>query len=157
MSPGGMAKIPAWAELCARRRLGRPGRLLDAMLTLSELAERTGYSRDQLKRRLARLSAQLNGDVRRGAHGKLLVSERVAEILSELKELEDQGLGLSEALQELRLASRSAPEDVVSAQERTAAPKSTVSIPVVLLWVVAALLGILAVEGALIVVALWVH
>ena len=125
------------------------------MLTLSELAERTGYSRDQLKRRLARLGAQLNGDVRRGAHGKLLVSERVAEILSELKELEDRGLRLSEALQELSLAPRGAPEDVVSAPERAAAPKGTISVPVVLLWVVAALLGILAVEGALLIAALW--
>ena len=125
------------------------------MLTLSELAERTGYSRDQLKRRLARLGAQLNGDVRRGAHGKLLVSERVVEILSELKELEDRGLGLSEALQELGLAPRSAPEDVAGAQERTAAPKNTISVPVVLLWVVAALLGILAVEGALLIAAFW--
>lgn len=129
--------------------------LLNAMLTLSELVERTGYSRDQLKRRLARLGAQLNGDVRRGAHGKLLVSERVAEILSELKKLEDRGLGLSEALQELHLAPRSAPEDVLSAQERTAAPKNTSSVPVVLLWVMVALLGILTVEGALIVVGLW--
>jgi hypothetical protein len=125
------------------------------MLTLSELAERTGYSRDQLKRRLARLGAQLNGDVRRGAHGKLLVSERVAEILSELKGLEDRGLGLSEALKELHLAPRSAPEDVVSAGERTAAPKNTISVPVVLLWVVAALLGILAVEGALLIAVFW--
>ena len=155
MSLGGMAKIPTWAEPCARGRPGRPGRLPGAMLTLSELAERTGYSRDQIKRRLARLGAQLNGDVRRGAHGKLLVSERVAEILSELKELEDRGLGLSEALQELSLAPRGAPEDVVSAPERAAAPKGTISVPVVLLWVVAALLGILAVEGALLIAALW--
>ena len=125
------------------------------MLTLSELAERTGYSRDQLKRRLARLGAQLNGDVRRGAHGKLLVSERVAEILSELKELEDRGLGLSEALQELSLAPRGAPEDVVSAPERAAAPKGMTSVPAVLVWVAAALLGILAVEGALLIAALW--
>jgi len=125
------------------------------MLTLSELAERTGYSRDQLKRRLARLGAQLNGDVRRGAHGKLLVSERVAEILSELKELEDRGLRLSEALQELSLAPRGAPEDVVSAPERAAAPKGTISVPVVLLRVVAAFLGLVAVELALIVTALW--
>jgi|Deesub1362A_J573_1020465.scaffolds.fasta_scaffold00385_30 hypothetical protein len=125
------------------------------MLTLSELAERTGYSRDQLKRRLARLGAQLNGDVRRGAHGKLLVSERVVEVLSKLKKLEDQGLGLSEALRELRLAPQGAQEDVVSAQERTAAPKNTISIPIVLLWAVVGLLGILAVEGALIAIALW--
>jgi len=125
------------------------------MVTLSELAERTGYSRDQLKRRLARLGAQLNGDVRRGAHGKLLVSERVVKILSELKELEDRGLGLSEALRELRLVPRNAPEDVVSASERAAAPKGTSSIPVVLLWVGVVLLGILAVEGALLIAALW--
>jgi len=125
------------------------------MLTLSELAERTGYSRDQLKRRLARLGAQLNGDVRRGAHGKLLVSERVAEILSELKELEDRGLRLSEALQELSLAPRSAPEDVVSAPQRAAAPKGTFSIPVALLWAVAVLLGILAVELAILIVTSW--
>ncbi len=125
------------------------------MLTLSELAERTGYSRDQLKRRLARLGAQLNGDVRRGAHGKLLVSERIAEILSELKELEDRGLGLSEALRELRLAPRNASEDVVSAPERAAAPKGTISVPGMLLWAIAVLLGILAVEGALLIAALW--
>ena len=125
------------------------------MLTLSELAERTGYSRDQLKRRLARLGAQLNGDVRRGAHGKLLVSERVAEILSELKELEDRGLRLSEALQKLSLAPRSAPEDVVSAPERAAAPKGMTSVPAVLVWIAVALLGILVVEGALLIAALW--
>ena len=84
-----------------------------------------------------------------------MVSERIAEILSELKELEDRGLGLSEALRELRLAPRNASEDVVSAPERAAAPKGTISVPVVLLWVVAALLGILAVEGALLIAALW--
>ena len=125
------------------------------MLTLSELAERTGYSRDQLKRRLARLGARLNGDVRRGVHGKLLVSERVAEILSQLKELEDQGLSLSEALRELHRAPGGAPEDVVSAPERAAAPKSTISVPGMLLWAIAVLLGILAVEGALLIAALW--
>ena len=125
------------------------------MLALDELAKRTGYSRDQLKRRLARLGAQLNGDVRRGAHGKRLVSERVAEILSQLKELEDQGLSLSEALRALHLAPRSAPEDPVGAQERTATPKSTISVPVALLWAIAVLLGVLVVEGVLIVAALW--
>ena len=126
------------------------------MLTLSELAERTGYSRDQLKRRLARLGAQLNGDVRRGAHGKVLVSERVAEILTELKALEDQGLGLSEALRALQLAPQGAPEDTEGAPERTPVPRGTISIPLVFLWIVVVLLGVLAVEGALIVAGLWI-
>ena len=125
------------------------------MLTLSELAERTGYSRDQLKRRLARLGARLNGDVRRGVHGKLLVSERVAEILSQLKELEDQGLSLSEALRELHLAPRNASEDVMSAPKRPAAPKSTISVPVALFWAVVVLLALMTVELALVIVALW--
>ena len=127
------------------------------MLTLSELAERTGYSRDQLKRRLARLGAQLNGDVRRGAHGKLLVSERVAEILSELKALEDQGLGLSEALRALQLAPQSAPQDTEGAPECTPAPRNTIPVPVAVLWAMAVSCGLGAAALIAIATALWLR
>lgn len=127
------------------------------MLSLSELAERTGYSRDQLKRRLARLSAQLNGDVRRGAHGKLLVSERVAELLSELKALEDQGLGLSEALRALQLAPQSAPQATEGAPERTPAPRNTIPVPVAVLWAIAVSCGLGAAALIAIATALWLQ
>jgi len=68
------------------------------MLTLKELEECTGFTRDQLRRRLALLRPRLNGQVHRGPRGAILVEEEVAELLRELKALEDQGLGLAEAL-----------------------------------------------------------
>jgi len=68
------------------------------MLTLKELEEYTGFTRDQLRRRLALLRPRLNGQVHRGPRGAILVEEEVAELLQELKALEDQGLGLAEAL-----------------------------------------------------------
>ena len=68
------------------------------MLTLKELEECTGFTRDQLRRRLALLRPRLNGQVHRGPRGAILVEEEVVELLRELKALEDQGLGLAEAL-----------------------------------------------------------
>ena len=58
----------------------------------------TGYSRDQLKRRLALLSAYGCDGVHRGARGALLIPEDLAQLLKKMVEFERQGLSPTEAM-----------------------------------------------------------
>ena len=95
------------------------------MLTLKELEEYTGFTRDQLRRRLALLRPRLNGQVHRGPRGAILVEEEVAELLRELKALEDQGLGLAEALGVLTNGESSPTEGQGNANVGQDAPRTT--------------------------------
>ena len=94
------------------------------MLTLKELEEYTGFTRDQLRRRLALLRPRLNGQVHRGPRGAILVEEKVAELLRELKALEDQGLGLAEALGALTSGEGSPTEGQGGATVAQGAPRT---------------------------------
>ena len=94
------------------------------MLTLKELEECTGFTRDQLRRRLALLRPRLNGQVHRGPRGAILVEEEVAELLRELKALEDQGLGLAEALGALTSGEGSPTEGQGGATVAQGAPRT---------------------------------
>lgn len=94
------------------------------MLTLKELEECTGFTRDQLRRRLALLRPRLNGQVHRGPRGAILVEEEVAELLRELKALEDQGLGLAEALGALTSGEGSPTEGQDGATVAQGAPRT---------------------------------
>jgi len=94
------------------------------MLTLKELEEYTGFTRDQLRRRLALLRPRLNGQVHRGPRGAILVEEEVAELLRELKALEDQGLGLAEALGALTSGEGSPTEGQDGATVAQGAPRT---------------------------------
>ena len=58
----------------------------------------TGYSRDQLKRRLALLGAHGCDGVHRGARGALLIPEDLAQLLKKMAEFERQGLSPTEAV-----------------------------------------------------------
>jgi hypothetical protein len=68
------------------------------MLTTKEVQELTGYSRDQLKRRLALLGAHGCDGVHRGARGALLIPEDLAKLLKRMAELEAQGFAPTEAM-----------------------------------------------------------
>jgi|GEM_PF-5389446 len=68
------------------------------MLTTKEVQELTGYSRDQLKRRLALLGAHGCDGVHRGARGALLIPEDLAQLLKRMAELEVQGFAPTEAM-----------------------------------------------------------
>jgi len=94
------------------------------MLTLKELEEYTGFTRDQLRRRLALLCPRLNGQVHRGPRGAILVEEEVAKLLRELKALEDQGLGLAEALGALTSGEGSPTEGQDGATVAQGAPRT---------------------------------
>ena len=89
------------------------------MKSLTELEELTGYSRDQLKRRLALLRAHGRDGVHRGAHGALLVPDDLANLLRRMAELEQEGLSPREALS---WALDGAQERPPSAEECTATP-----------------------------------
>ena len=94
------------------------------MLTLKESEELTGFTRGQLQRRLSLLRPRLNGQVHRGPRGAILVGEEVANLLRELKALEDQGLGLTEALSALTNGKGSPTEERDSASMGQRVPKT---------------------------------
>lgn len=106
----------------ARARFGaaeRIARLELTMKSLPELQELTGYSRDQLKRRLALLRELGRDGVHRGAHGALLVPDDLVQLLVRMAEQERKGLAPREAL---ALALESAEERCSAAEERAGAP-----------------------------------
>lgn len=72
------------------------------MYNIREAAKETGYTVNQLRERLAALSAYLNGDLQRGPRNAILLSERGLDLLRKLASLEASGLSFTEALARLR-------------------------------------------------------
>lgn len=128
------------------------------MKSLSELQELTGYSRDQLKRRIALLRELGHDGVHRGAHGALLVPDDLVDLLVRMAEHEREGLAPREALtmvldsaQERSPASEERAHVPTSAslgaEERPATPSTEVDAEVLrLLWALFVLL-VLATAG----------
>ena len=69
---------------------------------IKEAAKETGYTVNQLRERLAVLSAYLNGDLQRGPRNAILLSERGLDLLRKLASLEASGLSFTEALARLK-------------------------------------------------------
>ncbi|MEM1552418.1 MAG: hypothetical protein QXH03_07115 [Candidatus Bathyarchaeia archaeon] len=124
------------------------------MKSLPELQELTGYSRDQLKRRIALLRELGHDGVHRGAHGALLVPDDLVDLLVRMAEHERKGLAPREALTIVLDSAQErspAPEErarvpiptPLSAEERPAAPSNEVDAEVLrLLWALFALLAL---------------
>lgn len=74
-----------------------PAILESIMWTLREVSKATGYTLDQLRKRLAILAPYLDGEVQRGPRSAIVLSEQAVTILRRMAELEKQGHGLREA------------------------------------------------------------
>ena len=141
------------------------------MATIREVAEALGLSERAVRLRVDALDGVLDAHVRRGPNNRLEFTEEAIAILRALEELrQTEGIPLRQAASKIREKLRadgkallrkadvklpgqatSNPVQAAHDQRKTAEAKRLE----VLLWAIAVLLGILAVEGGLLIAALW--
>jgi len=126
------------------------------MLTIEEAARQLDLTPRQLYRRVSAARRQLSPYIRKGRNGALVLDDAAVEILHLAEDLRKAaGVTVADAIREAlkEYASntngngRETGEEPMETRDPTglAAP----------LWAIVALLGILAVEGALIIAGLW--
>ena len=127
---------------------------LSKAMTIKDVMEKTGYSRSQLQRRLDLLRPVLNGALRKGPKNALQLGEEAVQLLIKLRDLEGQGFrpvdAVARVISEIGEKQDKAPKNTEPKNEKQAWNRMEI-----LLLLVAVLLGILAVEGALLIAALW--
>lgn len=70
------------------------------MLEVKDLADATGLSKTQIRRRLSALDSLL--DIQRGSSNKLLVDENALELLRRLEDYRESGLTVEKAVEQIR-------------------------------------------------------
>ena len=142
------------------------------MATIREVAETLGLSERAVRLRVDALDGILDAHVRRGPNNRLEFTEEAIAMLRALEELrQTEGIPLRQAASRIREKLR-ADAEISLRKADVKLPGQATSNPVethdqrktveakrleVLLWAIVVLLGILAVELTLIVVALWVR
>ena len=141
------------------------------MATIREVAEALGLSERAVRLRVDALDGVLDAHVRRGPNNRLEFTEEAIAMLRALEELRQaEGIPLRQAASRIREKLR-ADGEALSRKADVKLPGQATSNPVqaahdqrktvevkrleVLLWAIAVLLGILAVEGGLLIAALW--
>ena len=141
------------------------------MATIREVAEALGLSERAVRLRVDALDGVLDAHVRRGPNNRLEFTEEAIAILRALEELrQTEGIPLRQAASRIREKLR-ADGEALSRKADVKLPGQATSNPVqaahdqrktvevkrleVLLWAIVVLLGLVAVELALIVTALW--
>ena len=148
----------------------RQATLNHVMATIREVAEALGLSERAVRLRVDALDGILDVHVRRGPNNRLEFTEEAIAILRALEELRQaEGIPLRQAASRIREKLR-ADAEISLRKAEVKLPGQATSNPVeardqrktaeakrfeVLLWAIAVLLGILAVEGALLIAALW--
>jgi|SRR6056297_1050713 len=66
------------------------------MYSIKDLADNLGYSKDQVRNRLDQLRTTLNEHIQRGTRNKILLTNTGFQILERAKQLEEQGVSLTE-------------------------------------------------------------
>lgn len=141
------------------------------MATIREVAEALGLSERAVRLRVDALDGVLDAHVRRGPNNRLEFTEEAIAILRALEELrQTEGIPLRQAASRIREKLRADGKallrkaDVKLPGQATSNPvqaahdqRKTVEVKrlEVLLWAIVVLLGLVAVELALIVTALW--
>lgn len=141
------------------------------MATIREVAEALGLSERAVRLRVDALDGVLDAHVRRGPNNRLEFTEEAIAILRALEELrQTEGIPLRQAASKIREKLRADGKallrkaDVKLPGQATSNPvqaahdqRKTVEVKrlEVLLWAIVVLLGLVAVELALIVTALW--
>jgi len=145
------------------------------MITIEEAARQLGLTPRQVYRRIAAARRELSPYLRRGRNGALVLDEVALEILRVAEDLrKTSGVTVADAIVEAlkeygtngngnggNPGGKPAANPEENQRRASGEPVSTVEpkpsevIPPQLLWAIVALLGILVVEGALIVAALW--
>lgn len=69
---------------------------------IREAAKETGYTVNQLRERLAALTAYLDGDLQRGPQNAIILTEHGLDLIRRLADLEASGLSFPEALAKLQ-------------------------------------------------------
>ena len=148
----------------------RQATLNHVMATIREVAETLGLSERAVRLRVDALDGILDAHVRRGPNNRLEFTEEAIAMLRALEELrQTEGIPLRQAASRIREKLR-ADAEISLRKADVKLPGQATSNPVeahdqrktaeakrleVLLWAIAVLLGILAVEGALLIAALW--
>ena len=149
----------------------RQATLNHVMATIREVAEALGLSERAVRLRVDALDGVLDAHVRRGPNNRLEFTEEAIAILRALEELrQTEGIPLRQAASKIREKLRADGKallrkaDVKLPGQATSNPvqaahdqRKTVEVKrlEVLLWAIVVLLGLVAVELALIVTALW--
>ena len=146
----------------------RQATLNHVMATIREVAQALGLSERAVRLRVDALDGILDVHVRRGPNNRLEFTEEAIAILRALEELRQaEGIPLRQAASRIReklradgearprkagLSGQATSNPVEAHDQRKTAEAKRLE---VLLWAIAVLLGILAVEGALLIAALW--
>jgi predicted RNase H-like nuclease (RuvC/YqgF family) len=72
------------------------------MRDIKELSELLGWSKRQVGLRITDLNGLINKHIQTGKHGKTLVDDTGFQLLRRLKELEDKGMAVKEAVEQMK-------------------------------------------------------
>ncbi len=78
--------------------------------TLREVAGELGLSEDAVRKRLGLIRPYLNGSIRRGKKGAILLEDDAVEMLLRMEELRKEGLTLAQAAELLTASGELSPE-----------------------------------------------